>query len=173
MRIGADLSLATPARCTGLDEFRHALFIENGAAPPGRTLVANSAKQWNALSNEERRARKSKDCHFGCAFRQSPSRERGSERVRGSGSGIRIEQWVRAMLPRLLCLCFLLFLSVLLCSKLKKTPPCEVHVLGVTKNKSKMHELFPFTKTFLVAFGTQGLCAWYDDPTHELVPARA
>ena len=29
------------------------------------------------------------------------------------------------------------------------------------------------TNTFLVAFGTQGLGAWYDDPTDESVPARA
>ena len=56
---GADLFLTTPARRTGLDEFRHALSKENGAAPSGRTLVVDSAKQWNALSNKEQQAWKS------------------------------------------------------------------------------------------------------------------
>ena len=56
---GADLFQTTPARRTGLDEFRHALSKENGAAPSGRTLVVDSAKQWNALSNEEQQAWKS------------------------------------------------------------------------------------------------------------------
>jgi hypothetical protein len=66
-----------------------------------------------------------------------------------------------------------MFLSVLLCSNVKTSPLCELDVLGVTKNKSKCIRFSLLTNTFLVVFGTQGLGAWYDNPTDESVPARA